>query len=244
MMQENEQVIQDNQLMKHLLELRKRIIIVLVVFVLSMILGFFAAPDILNFIKHQPSAVQIDWNVFGFGDGISIYMKCAFILSLLITLPVAMQQAWVFAKPGLTEREKKGAFLFIPTSFFLFIAGVAFSYFILFPMMLQFLSSINQTIGATETYGINQYFTLMFGIILPISIMFELPVLSIFLTKIGMISPQLLRKIRKPAYLVLVIIALVITPPDLVSEILVSIPLLILFEISILCSNWMYKRTK
>ncbi|MCI1590826.1 MULTISPECIES: twin-arginine translocase subunit TatC [Heyndrickxia] len=242
MEQANHQNDQEHVLVSHLTELRKRMIIVIVFFILSLILGFFVSSTILNFIKDQPSAVDIEWNVFGFGDGITIYLKCALIVSVLITLPVALYQTWKFVKPGLTEQEKKGTFIFIPISFFLFILGVVFSYFVLFPMMLQFLTKINQTIGATETYGINQYFKLMFGIIFPISIMFELPVIVIFLTKVGIVNPKFLRKIRKVAYMVLVVIAAAITPPDFVSEILVSIPLLLLFEISIICSSSIYKK--
>jgi sec-independent protein translocase protein TatC len=242
MEQANIQKDQEQILVAHLTELRKRIIIVLVIFILSLIAGFVASPSILNFIKQQPSAVNIDWNVFGFADGITIYFKCALVVSLLVTLPVALFQTWLFVKPGLTDKEKKGAFVFIPSSFFLFILGVSFSYFVLFPMMIQFLSTINQTIGATETYGINQYFKMMFGIILPVSLMFELPVIILFLTKIGLVTPQFLRKIRKVAYLVLVGVALAITPPDFVSDLLFSIPLLLLYEVSIICSNWIYKK--
>lgn len=242
MKQANLQPDQDQILVTHLVELRKRLIIVISFFIVSLIAGFFLSPKILNFIKKQPSAVEIDWNVFGFADGIAIYFKCALIVALLVTLPTALYQTWLFVKPGLTNTEKRGAFIYIPISFLLFMLGISFSYFVLFPMMLQFLSNINQTIGATETYGINQYFKLMFGIVFPISIMFELPVVTLFLTKIGVVSPHMLRKIRKVAYIILVVIALAITPPDFVSEILVSIPLLLLYEISILASNRMYKK--
>jgi sec-independent protein translocase protein TatC len=244
MEQANLQQNQNQILMTHLVELRKRLIIVISFFIASLITGFFISPKLLNFIKKQPSAVEIDWNVFGFADGIAIYFKCALIVALLVTLPTALYQTWLFVKPGLTNIEKRGAFIYIPISFFLFIMGISFSYFVLFPMMLQFLSTINQTIGATETYGINQYFKLMFGIAFPISIMFELPVVTLFLTKIGIVNPSMLKKIRKVAYIVLVVIALAITPPDFVSDFLVSIPLLFLYEISIMASNWMYSKNE
>jgi sec-independent protein translocase protein TatC len=109
-------------------------------------------------------------------------------------------------------------------------------------MMIRFLSNINQSIGATETYGITQYFKMMFGIILPVSLMFEMPVLILFLTKIGLVSPQFLTKIRKAAYFALVTMAIIITPPDFISDFIFSIPLLILYEVSILCSKWIYKK--
>ena len=192
---------QEFTLVEHLTELRKRLIVIAVAFIVSLGVGFAIAAEILNFIKMQPTAVNVDWNVFGFTDGIMIYFKCALLLALLITLPVVLHQVWLFVKPGLSESEAKGTFLFIPVSFFLFLAGVSFSYFILFPMMLNFMSDINQSIGATETYGMSQYFTFMFNLIIPVGIVFEMPVVIMFLTKLGIVTPISLRKMRKIAYL-------------------------------------------
>ncbi|PLR85153.1 twin-arginine translocase subunit TatC [Bacillus sp. V33-4] len=227
---------------EHLTELRKRLIIVVVSFLVSLGIGFSVASKLLNFIKSQPAAVNIDWNVFSFTDGILIYFKCAIIISILITLPIALHQVWLFVKPGMTDKESKGTFFYIPVSFFLFVAGACFSYFILFPLMMEFMSTINQTIGATETYGMNQYFTFMFNLIIPVAIVFEMPVVVLFLTKLGIITPNYLRKMRKLAYFVLVIVGVFISPPDLISDFLIIIPLLVLFEISILVSSWSFKR--
>lgn len=228
---------QEFTLVEHLTELRKRLIVVAIAFIVSLGIGFAIAAKILNFIKMQPTAVNVDWNVFGFTDGIMIYFKCALLLAILFTLPVLLHQIWLFVKPGLSENEAKGTFLFIPVSFFLFLAGVSFSYFILFPMMLNFMSDINQSIGATETYGMSQYFTFMFNLIIPVGIVFEMPVVIMFLTKLGIVTPMSLRKMRKIAYFVLVIIGVLISPPDFMSDILIIIPLFVLFEISILVSS-------
>ena len=228
---------QEFTLVEHLTELRKRLIVVAIAFIVSLGIGFAIAAKILNFIKMQPTAVNVDWNVFGFTDGIMIYFKCALLLAILFTLPVLLHQVWLFVKPGLSENEAKGTFLFIPVSFFLFLAGVSFSYFVLFPMMLNFMSDINQSIGATETYGMSQYFTFMFNLIIPVGIVFEMPVVIMFLTKLGIVTPMSLRKMRKIAYFVLVIIGVLISPPDFMSDILIIIPLFILFEISILVSS-------
>lgn len=228
---------QEFTLVEHLTELRKRLIVVAIAFIVSLGIGFAIAAKILNFIKMQPTAVNVDWNVFGFTDGIMIYFKCALLLAILFTLPVLLHQVWLFVKPGLSENEAKGTFLFIPVSFFLFLAGVSFSYFVLFPMMLNFMSDINQSIGATETYGMSQYFTFMFNLIIPVGIVFEMPVVIMFLTKLGIVTPMSLRKMRKIAYFVLVIIGVLISPPDFMSDILIIIPLFVLFEISILVSS-------
>ncbi|MET0959088.1 MAG: twin-arginine translocase subunit TatC [Psychrobacillus psychrotolerans] len=233
---------QEYTLVEHLAELRKRLIIVAVAFIVSLGIGFSVAPKILTFIKLQPTAVNVDWNVFGFTDGILIYVKCTLIVGILITLPVLLHQIWLFVKPGMSEKEAKGTFIYIPISFFLFLIGISFGYYILFPLMLDFMSNINQSIGATEMYGMNQYFTFMFNLIIPIGIVFEMPVVILFLTKLGIVTPDSLKKMRKIAYFILVVVGVLISPPDFISDILIIIPLLILFEISIWISSWTLKR--
>lgn len=229
-------------LVEHLTELRKRLIIVAVTFLITLIIGFSFSPKILQLIKMQPTASRVEWNVFGYTDGLLIYLKCALLVAILITLPIALYQTWLFVKPGISKEEAKGTALFIPASFFLFIAGVSFSYFLLFPLMLNFMSSINESIGAVETYGMKQYFTFMFNLIIPVGLVFELPVVILFLTKLGIVTPDSLRKMRKIAYFVLVVVGVAISPPDFISDILIIIPLLLLFEISILVSSWSVKR--
>jgi sec-independent protein translocase protein TatC len=229
---------------EHLAELRKRIIIVLAFFAAALIVGLILSPSLLNWFKQQTVAKEIDWNVFSFTDGIVIYFKSAFLVCLLFTLPVLLYQIWAFVKPALTEREAKGTLFYVPLSFCLFLIGVAFSYFVVFPMTLQFMSAINHSIGAEETYGLANYFTLMFNIIIPIAVVFELPVVVLFLTKMGILHPNHLRKSRKVAYFCLLIIGISLTPPDFVSDVLVVIPLLLLFEASIWCSAFSFRKQR
>lgn len=233
---------QELTIIEHLTELRKRLIIVFIVFTVSLSVGFFISQKLLQYIKTFAS-VQIDWNVFGFTDGFIIYFKCAFIVALLFTLPVFLYETWAFVKPGLTEDESKGTLFYVPLSFILFILGVAFSYFVVFPLVLEFMSNVNKSIGAMETYGIAQYFTFMFNVVFPISIIFEMPVVVLFLTKLGILDPMKLRRMRKLAYFVLVIVGVSMTPPDFVSDLLIIIPLFLLFEISILCSKFSIKKS-
>lgn len=233
---------QEYTLVEHLTELRKRLIIISVVFLVTLIIGFLFAPNILQFLKSQEVAQNVEWNVFGYTDGIQIYVKCALLVSICFTLPIGMHQLWLFMKPGLTDKEAKGASTFIPVAFILFIVGVSFSYFILFPLMLNFMSNINSSIGAVETYGMKQYFTLMFNLLIPIGIVFELPVVILFLTRLGIVTPTRLRKMRKVAYFILVVVGVMISPPDFVSDFLIIVPLLLLFEISIIVSEKAFKK--
>lgn len=229
-------------LIEHLGELRKRFIIIGLALVVSTLVGFWVAPSILSYIKSRPTAMNIDWNVFGYTDGLIIYIKCAMVVTIFFTLPVLLYQIWAFVKPGLTKEEAKGTLFYVPLSCGLFLLGATFSYYIVFPMMTQFMTTINQSIGATETYGMTQYFTLLFNIVLPISIVFEMPVVVMFLTKIGILDPFKLRKMRKVSYFVLVVVGVSLTPPDFVSDILIIIPLFLLFETSIWCSHFVVKR--
>lgn len=108
-------------------------------------------------------------------------------------------------------------------------------------MMLEFLMQMNRSIGAAEIYGIDRYFTLMFNIVFPLGIAFEMPVVVLFLTRLELMTPDKLRRIRKPAYLGLTIVGACISPPDVVSHLSVTIPLIALFELSI-CLSAAYSR--
>ncbi|WP_164669385.1 twin-arginine translocase subunit TatC [Virgibacillus doumboii] len=233
---------QEMSLVEHLSELRNRLIVVTAAFIITMIAGFMVSPPLLSFMSDYTLPHSVTWNVFSFTDGLIIYIKCALLVSVLFTLPVLLYEVWAFIKPGLTKQEAKGTILYIPMSFFLFLLGVSFSYFVLFPMVLQFMSSINQSIGVVETYGISEYFTFLFNIVFPVSIIFEMPVVVLFLTKLGIINPGKLKKSRKVSYFILIVIGVLITPPDFVSDLLVIIPLIVLFEISIALSGWSMKR--
>lgn len=235
---------ENQEWIEHLTELRKRLIVVAGWFILTFGGGVTAAPALLRFFKSQPTAASIQWNVFSFTDGLFIYMKCALLLAVLFTLPVLFYQLWAFARPGLTEQEANGTLIYLPASFLLFLTGLCFSYFVVFPMMVHFMMRMNKSIGAVETYGIDKYFTFLFDVVFPLSTAFELPVVILFLTKIGLVTPDVLRKVRKHAYVGLAIVGSCLSPPDFFSHLSVTIPLILLFEISILVSGWQYRSMK
>lgn len=236
----------DNQseFIDHLSELRKRLVYTIIWFFITLCAGLYESPNILLFIKNQPAAVNIEWNVFSMTDGLFIYMKCAFLVSILFTLPLALYHIWAFVKPGLTEKEAKGTLTFVPASFLLFLLGVCFSYFMVFPSMVSFMTKINSSIGAVETYGIDRYFSFMFSVIFPIGVAFEMPVVVLFLTKVGLLDPVKFKKSRKYAYLAMVIVGSSISPPDFVSHLSVTVPLILLFELSLIISFWYSKKMK
>ncbi|EFU42726.1 Sec-independent protein translocase, TatC subunit [Paenibacillus vortex V453] len=231
-------------MLEHIAELRKRILQVAAVFILSMVIGLIAAPYVLSVLKHHSPAFQVTWNVFSPWDGLRIYMSIGIVLSLLPTLPFALYQIWLFVNQGLNNREQKAALRFIPFSAVCFIIGVSFAYFVVFPMSLAFTTGINSQMELVETYGVSQYFGFMFNIMIPLSLAFELPVVVLFLTRIGLLSPAILHTMRRYAYVILVIIAALISPPDLVSHLMVAIPLIGLYEISTWLASRMHHKQK
>lgn len=229
-------------MLEHIAELRKRILLVALVFVLSMVIGLAAAPHFLPLLKQHSPAFQVNWNAFSPWDGLRIYMSIAVVLSLAPTLPFALYQTWLFVHEGLNKQERKAARRFIPFSALCFMAGICFAYFVVFPMSLAFTANINTQLELAETYGVSQYFGFMVGIIIPLSLAFELPVVVLFLTRIGLLQPALLKTMRRYAYLMLVVVAALISPPDLFSHVMVAVPLVVLYEVSVWLAHWMHRK--
>nr|WP_169087738.1 twin-arginine translocase subunit TatC [Paenibacillus sp. PL91]MBC9202892.1 twin-arginine translocase subunit TatC [Paenibacillus sp. PL91] len=229
-------------LVNHLTELRKRLIIVIACFFVAMSGGLYMSPAILRYIKSGLTAKSVEWNVFSFTDGLFIYLRCAFLFAILFTLPVLLYQTWAFVRPGLTETEAKGTLAYVPVSFLLFLTGVSFSYFLVFPMMLGFMIEMNHNVGAVETYGIDRYFSFLFSVVFPLGVAFEMPLIILFLTRLGLLTPERLSSSRKYAYVSLAVVGACISPPDFVSHLSVTVPLLLLFEISVLVTRRYAKR--
>lgn len=226
----------------HLTELRKRIIYVLLMFLVGLVGGLFCARPIYDYLINADLAQGFILHAFSFWDGIGMYMKIAVAVSLVVSVPFIVYQLWAFISPGLRPEERSAALRYVPYVFILFILGVAFAYYIIFPMALSFTISITRSMGLQETYGISQYFSFMFNLVLPMALLFELPLLIMFLTKLRILNPLRLRKMRRYAYFTLVFIAVVITPPDFISDFLVTIPLLALYEFSVFLSAWVYRK--
>lgn len=231
-------------LMEHVAELRKRLIRVILIFALFLVLGLWIAPVLLLFLKENTPALDFTWNAFSPWDGVRVYMTLGVVLAIVLTLPFALFQAWGFMNVGLKAKEQRIVLRMIPLTLLCFALGFLFAYFIVFPMCFKFMDSINSRMGLTETYGIAAYFGFLFNIVIPISLAFELPLIVIVLTKIQILSPKRLRQFRRYAYLILVIISAMISPPELLSHLIVAIPLIGLYEVSIWLSHTVDRKNK
>ncbi|BBH23623.1 Sec-independent protein translocase protein TatCy [Paenibacillus baekrokdamisoli] len=235
---------QPNQmsLVDHLGEIRKRLIWILLAMAVAMIAGFIVAKPILRYFKSVEPASGIEWNAFTPWDGLRVYMQAAFLLSFVVTGPLTLYHLWAFAKPGLDVPEQKAALRYIPYSAALFAIGLSFSYFIVFPLTFKFTSSFNESLELKDVYGITQYFSFMFNILLPISLLFEMPLIIMFLTRLRLLNPALLKKTRRYAYMAQLLISTLITPPDVISVLIVAIPLIVLYEISVVLSGYVHSK--
>ncbi|MEH7086904.1 twin-arginine translocase subunit TatC [Neobacillus drentensis] len=223
-------------LVDHLEELRKRIIISALAFVVFFIVGFIYVDDIYKWFVGNEKLL-----VLGPSDIMWIYFMLATVIAVAGTIPVLALQIWLFVRPALKPIERRITLSYVPALFFLFIIGLAFGYFVIFPMVLDFLVNIGKDMFVTN-FTAERYFSFILNMTLPFGVLFELPVVVMFLTSLGIINPFVLSKIRKYAYFVLIIIAIVITPPDFMSDFVVTVPLLLLYEISINLSKFVYRK--
>lgn len=164
------------------------------------------------------------------------------ILAVILAFPYLLWEIWRFIAPGLhiKERKKSRGFLFIASV--LFFIGVLFSYYVIMPMSVSFFYGYQISENIVNNFTLDSYISLFTNTMLGISLVFELPVVIYFLSKLGLVTPAFLRKYRKHALVLVLILSAIITPPDVASQIIVSIPILILYEISIYISGFVEKR--
>jgi sec-independent protein translocase protein TatC len=229
---------QEMNVLDHLSDMRKRLIIILATFVVSLVVCFLFVDHIYHALANRSGEMLA---ILGPTDILSIYMKLAGVGAIALTIPVAAYQTWRFIEPALTERERRVTLLYIPALFLLFLLGISFAYFVLFPMMYSFILGLSDG-NFDLVITANDYFSFMLNICLPFGLLFELPVVVLFLSHLGILNPHRLSKVRKPAYFLLSVISITITPPDLVSDVLVIVPLIALYEISVTISRVIHRK--
>ncbi|WP_343744713.1 twin-arginine translocase subunit TatC [Chitinophaga sp.] len=168
---------------------------------------------------------------------IMLQFKLAFMIGFICAFPYIFWEFWRFVKPALKEKELKGARGAIFWVSFQFFLGICFAYFLMAPFTINFLASYTVTEKAVNQFFIDDYFDLMTQIVLGMGILFELPILVFFLTKLGILTPDFLKAYRRHAIVVILILAAIITPPDLIDQLIVFTPLYCLYEISIFISK-------
>lgn len=164
------------------------------------------------------------------------------ILGLIVAFPYVLWEMWRFISPGMHKAERKKSRSFIFYASILFFIGVLFSYFVIAPLSVYFFYNFKITDLIENKFDFTSHINLITNTLLGVSLMFELPVIIYFLTKMGLVTPSFLKKYRKIALILVLIVSAIITPPDIASQIIVTIPIMILYEISIFISKRVVKR--
>jgi sec-independent protein translocase protein TatC len=232
-------------LTSHLEELRKRLVNSLIVVGLGFVACYILKEQLFRIITKPLFDVlpKNGYMVFtGLTEAFFIYMMIAFFASLVITSPYLLYQVWKFVSPGLYKSEKKYVAPFVIISTLLFTGGVLFGYFLALPPAFKFFVEFT-TDQLKPMISFREYLSLALKFLLAFGLSFELPVFIFFATKIGLVNAPMLRKQRKYAILLIFIAAAVLTPsPDAFSQVLMAIPLMILYELSIFVAKFAAKK--
>lgn len=224
------------RMLEHATEFRNRLLIVLVLF-LSFFIAAFSIVEHLYTWLVDLSDVKL--TVLGPTDILWVYFVLAGTFALVATFPIALFHIWRFISPALNEEERKGVSLYLPALLLSFVVGVLFGFYIIFPNVLTFLTGLAGD-QMNTMFTAEKYFRFLLNLTLPIGFLFELPIVVMFFTRIGIINPVQLTKARKIAYFLLTIVSTLVTPPDLISAVLIAIPLALLYELGIILSKVVY----
>jgi sec-independent protein translocase protein TatC len=172
----------------------------------------------------------------------SAHIWTSITAGFIVAFPYVIYEFWKFISPGLLDNERKTSRGFIIIASILFFIGVLFGYYVVTPLSINFLGSYQVSDQVFNDFDLSSYISLVRASVLASGLIFQLPILIYFLTKIGIVTPEFLRKYRKYALVIVLIISAIITPPDIASQIIVAVPVIILYEISIYISKGVIRR--
>jgi len=225
--------------LSHLEELRKRLIACAIATAVGFVVCYIFSERLFQFLIFplKSQLPQGDKLVFtSLPEMFLTYLKTGFIAGILLVSPFIFYQIWMFISPGLYQHERRMVVPFVFFSSILFVGGALFGYFVVFPFGFKFfLGFANENIQALPS--VKQYFSFAIKLLFAFGIVFEMPVVVFFLTKVGILKPQILKEKRKYAILLVFIAAAILTPPDIITQLMMAGPLLLLYEISIFISR-------
>ena len=248
-------------LMDHLTELRNRIGIIFIAFVVLFLIcfirpfgeGSFNAADYVYFWLQAPLAEILAERggrmIFtGLHEGFFTQVKVAFFISISITFPLILLQVWRFVAPGLYKNERSAFLPFLLATPILFAMGIAMVYYLVIPLAWEFFLSF-EMVGGEGTLPIevepriSEYLSLVMRLMFAFGVSFELPVILLLLTKAGIVTPKGLSRNRKYAILIAFVAAAILTPPDVISQIMLAIPVILLYEFSIIAARFLNRKS-
>lgn len=220
----------------HLKELRNRLLICVVPFVVLTAVFIPLADKLMPILTNLGAERGYHYIYLSPQELLIEYLRIAVLGAVLCCVPLILFQAWCFARTGLTAKEK-GIFAFsMVFGLICFCIGILFAYKITVPFMLSFLIGMSNK-AITATISIEKYTSFLLTVFMIFGIIFEMPLLSIVLTNLGLVQPDTLKKVRKPAIVISFVLAAIITPPDIFSQIMVAVPIILLYQVSIWLSS-------
>jgi len=231
-------------LLEHLGAFRKAIIICVVAIGIAALICFSYSEQLLNIVTLPLRAIDQRLIVTGVTEAFFVKLEISFLAGFILAFPIVAWAIWGFFKPALYPQERKYIYILFPVTIILFAAGVLFSYFGILPLVLKFFVYIAGE-NLQTMFKVDQYVSFVMSFTIPFGLVFELPVITFFLAKMGVVKPEMLSKNRKYALLIIVILAGVLTPgPDPISQIMMAVPVYILYEVSIIVAKFAKPRAK
>ena len=232
--------------LSHLFELRDRVVKSVLAIIVVFVCLVYWAPDIFHLFA-QPllqalpaGGKMIVTDVTG---SFFVPMKVTMLVAFLIALPVVMYQLWAFIAPGLYLHERKLILPLVVSSYTLFIIGMAFAYFLVFPTVFKFMASYNAPLGAEMSTDIDNYLSFAMTTFLAFGITFEVPVVVVVLVRMGMVTLEKLKEIRPYVIVGAFVISAIVTPPDVLSQLLLAVPMTLLYELGLLVARLYVPKT-
>ncbi len=252
-------------LSQHLAELRSRLILCILATLVTTVVAYMYCPDVFFPILRAPldalrgrasgnpfaletpiirllgeyglDESQTKLHMLSLTEAFIMRLKVALVVGIILALPVIVHEVWAFVAAGLYEHEKKYARAYAPFSFLLFLGGAALAYFIVLPVGTAFLLWQGKELGLEPVLRLKEYVPFVLWVLLGFGLVFQMPLVILLLTKIGVVGPAALRRARPYAILAIFIVAAVLTPPDAFTQIAMAIPMMGLYELSILLSH-------
>lgn len=227
---------------EHLDDLRKVFIVCLISVLITAVVSYLALGNLLLAIVTSPlENLHVNLVYIGMAEAFITKIKLAVLGGLVMSSPVILWQLWCFIRPGLYPRERRILLIFIPAALFLFALGAAFAYFVVFKFATRFLLVVVSE-GLTPMLSIGKYVSFLITFIIPFGLAFQLPLAVYFLAKMGWMDHTWLIHKRSYALLFAFVIGAVLTPPDVISQLLLAGPMIVLYEFSILIARFVRKQ--
>ncbi len=238
---------QEESFVSHLVELRDRLIRSLAVVLLLFLVCFYFSGEIMKFLSQPLYQALPEGSRPIFTDQAGAFFtltKVSFLTALLLAMPWVLYQAWAFVAPGLYEHEKKFALPLIVSSVFFLVVGIAFAYTFVLPAAYKFFIAMSARTGAETLQDLQKYWDFTLAIFFGFGLTFEVPVVEMLLVKLGFVSVDQLKQARRYVIVGAFVVAAVLTPPDVLSQFMLAIPLCLLYELGIFLAGFVKARSR